>query len=90
MEAEELNAISCLKNALSSEPVPSIYSREAPAEVNTDASKDGFGAVLTQEFDQHQYFIGAKRRRRAIQSATATFWRLNQHILPSRNYATTC
>lgn len=40
---------------MSSEPVLSICCRKAPTELDTDASKDRFGAVLTQEFDKQQH-----------------------------------
>lgn len=47
----ELNAINQLKDVLCREPVLRIYCRDAPTELHTDASKDGFGATLMQKFN---------------------------------------
>ena len=47
----EMAAIAILKNALVQEPVLKIYERSTTTELHTDASKNGFGAVLLQFID---------------------------------------
>lgn len=63
IDAAELKAMNVLKDALSDEPVLRIYCRESPTELHTDASKDGFGAVLLQSFDgqHHPVFYWSKQ-----------------------------
>lgn len=46
---KELVAFNSLKSILTSKPVLKIYSPEAYTEVHTDASIDGYGAVLLQK-----------------------------------------
>ncbi|XP_068140359.1 uncharacterized protein [Drosophila tropicalis] len=44
-----------LKELLTSEPLLHLYSRDAPTELHTDASKHGFGAMLLQSFEDKLY-----------------------------------
>ena len=44
----ETKAVNSLKAALSREPVLKIFTRGAETELHTDASKEGYGAVLLQ------------------------------------------
>ena len=48
---KELAAIENVKNALIQQPVLRIFSQNAATELHTDACKDGFGAILLQEFE---------------------------------------
>lgn len=52
-----------LKQPLTVEPVLHIYSREFPTELRTDASKDGFRAVLLHLIDYrlHPVFFWGKK-----------------------------
>lgn len=47
--AEEANAFKKLKQCLTKEPVLSIFNQEYETEIHTDASQDGYGAVLLQK-----------------------------------------
>lgn len=49
--SQELLAFNQLKEILASEPVLRLYDREAETELHTDASKEGYGAVLLQRFE---------------------------------------
>jgi len=51
MAEPQMNAFQSLKDALTKEPVLKLYIRGAKTELHTDASKDGFAAVLMQWFD---------------------------------------
>jgi len=51
MAEPQMNAFQSLKDALTKEPVLKLYIRGAKTELHTDASKDGFAAVLLQWFD---------------------------------------
>ncbi|XP_068149717.1 uncharacterized protein [Drosophila tropicalis] len=51
----ELQSLQKLKELLTSEPLLHLYSRDAPTELNTDASKHGFGAMLLQSFEDKLY-----------------------------------
>ncbi|XP_053667937.1 uncharacterized protein LOC128718332 [Anopheles marshallii] len=55
MEKQELDAFEQLKQVLASEPVLRLYQREAKTELHTDASKEGYGAVLLQRYDALKY-----------------------------------
>lgn len=55
IKEEHRHAIDQLKTKLTSEPTLRIYSRNAKTELHTDASKDGFGAILMQEFEDVWY-----------------------------------
>jgi transposase InsO family protein len=48
MTEEQLQAIETLKNALTSSPVLKIFEYGLKTELHTDASKDGYGAILCQ------------------------------------------
>lgn len=48
-------AIETLKEALISQPVLKIFSKEANTELHTDASELGFGAILMQQFEEKWY-----------------------------------
>lgn len=63
----EMQSIEQLKNLLITEPVLHIYIRGAPTELHTDASKDGYGAVLLQTFDekQHPTYFWSKKTSQA-------------------------
>lgn len=65
MGIEEEGAVSLLKKLLTKNPVLSIYNQSYETEVHTDASIDGFGAVLLQKSpDDNQlhpvYFMSKK------------------------------
>ncbi|XP_058128665.1 uncharacterized protein LOC131292920 [Anopheles ziemanni] len=49
--SQELLAFNQLKEILASEPVLRLYDREAETKLHTDASKEGYGAVLLQRFE---------------------------------------
>lgn len=51
-EQEEQDAFERLKSALASSPVLKIYRQEDETELHTDASKEGYGAVLLQKSDK--------------------------------------
>lgn len=59
----ELDAFRRLKEELVKEPVLRLYEQGAKTELHTDASKDGFGAVLMQWFDGklHPVFYWSKK-----------------------------
>lgn len=48
-ETEQQKSFNALKNSLSSGPVLRIYNPKAETELHTDASKEGYGAVLLQK-----------------------------------------
>ena len=54
---EQQLAFNNLKTALSSPPVLGYADYNLPFELNTDASREGLGAVLYQEHDGIKYFI---------------------------------
>ncbi|KAH8303935.1 hypothetical protein KR044_000182, partial [Drosophila immigrans] len=47
----QMKSIKSLKMLLTCEPILHIYARDAATELHTDASKEGFGAMLMQWFD---------------------------------------
>ncbi len=63
LESKEYAAIENLKSALCEDPVLRIYCRGASTELHTDASKDGFGATLLQNFEDqlHPLFYWSKK-----------------------------
>lgn len=50
-------------NQLTSEPVLMIFSPNFPIEVHTDASADGYGAMLLQKVDNKQHVVSYYSRR---------------------------
>lgn len=53
---EEKRALICLKNALCDKPVLRLYKANATTELHTDASVDGYGAILLQKSDEDGAF----------------------------------
>lgn len=60
---KEKMAIQQLKQALTNQPVLRIFSRKLRTELHTDASKDGFGAILMQEYEEnlHPVYFWSKK-----------------------------
>lgn len=63
MGESEVSAFRALKEVLVKEPILVLYNREAYTELHTDASKNGFGAVLLQQFSgkMHPVFFWSKK-----------------------------
>lgn len=53
---EEKRAFICLKNTLCDKPVLRLYKANAATELHTDASIDGYGAILLQKCDEDGTF----------------------------------
>lgn len=68
-ETEEVKAFKKLKQCLIKEPVLSIYNQDYKTEVHTDASQDGYGAVLLQELPEdgklHPVYFMSKKTSEA-------------------------
>lgn len=55
-DEDEKRAFNCLKDALCREPVLRLYRVDAATELHTDASIDGYGAILLQKNDEDGAF----------------------------------
>jgi len=53
---EEKKAFNCLKDVLCNKPVLRLYRVNAATELHTDASIDGYGAILLQKNDEDSAF----------------------------------
>ena len=54
---QEKSAIEVVKRILTSQPVLRLFCPTAPTELHTDACKDGFGAILFQQFEGRLHLV---------------------------------